>query len=69
MPENDWEAEADIEAMARAKTVENDPARLARAKVFAERRKEEFARISESLPGKPPKKFNGAARGSRMGPK
>ena len=66
MHEDDFQAEGDLEALARAKEIEQDPARLASAKNFAERRKEEFARIAESLPGKPARRFNGSVKNSRM---
>lgn len=64
--DRDWEAESDLDALTRAKTVENDPARLARVKAFAERRKEEFATIAASLPGKSARAFNGSVRNSKM---
>lgn len=68
LPE-DYETESDLSALTRAQEVEKDPSRMARAKAFAERRKEEFASISASLPGKPPRRFSGEVRNSRMAPK
>jgi hypothetical protein len=64
--EADYQAESDIDAMRRTKEVEKDPARLARAKNFAERREQEFRQIADEIPGKPVRRFNGAVRGSKM---
>ncbi len=66
MTDEDYRAEGDLEAMARAKEIERDPARLAQVKNYADKRKEEFARISESLPGRPKRVFNGAVKNSKM---
>lgn len=66
MSEGDFKVEADLEAPARAQEIEKDPARLATAKRFAETRKEEFARIADSLPGRPARRFNGAVKNSKM---
>ena len=68
MTEADYKAEGDLEALARAKEIERDPARLATAKRFAEDKKEEFARIAESLPSRPKRAFNGAVKKSKMVP-
>ena len=68
MTDKDYQAEGDLEALARANDVERDPGRLANAKRYAEDRKEEFARIAESLPGKPATRFNGGVKNSRMAP-
>jgi pyruvate dehydrogenase complex dehydrogenase (E1) component len=64
--EKDYQAEADLDAITRAQEVEKDAARLARVKTYAERRREEFAQVVNSLPGKPSRRFNSAVRGSKM---
>lgn len=63
---DDYEAESDLNAIVRAKEIEADESRMARAKRFAEKRKNEFAEVAASLPGKAPSGFDGAVRGSRM---
>jgi hypothetical protein len=64
---DDYEAESDLSVLIRAKEIEKDPARVQRAKRFADMRKHQFEQMSEELPGKPPKRFNGAAHHSKMG--
>ena len=66
MSEADYKAEADLEALVRAKEIERDPSRLETVRRFAETRKEEFARVAESLPGKPSRRFNGSVKNSKM---
>ncbi len=66
MTDKDFQAEIDMDALVRAKEIESDPARMASAKRFAEDRREQFARIAQSLPGKSARKFNGAVKDSKM---
>ena len=66
MSEADYKAEADLEALVRAKEIERDPSRLETVRRFAETRKDEFARVVESLPGKSPRRFDGTVKNSKM---
>ena len=66
MTDADFKAEGDIDALTRSDEIMRDPARLAAAKNFAETRNNEFARIADSLPSKPARRFNGAVKDSKM---
>ncbi len=68
MTDADFRAEGDLDALVRAKEIEADPGRLATAKRFAEDRKDEFARIADSLPSRPKRVFNGGVKNSKMVP-
>lgn len=68
MTDADYKAEADLDALVRAKEIDRDPARQHAVKRLAEDRKEEAARIAESLPGRPKRTFNGAVKNSKMVP-
>ena len=59
----------DLDTLMRAKEIEKDPARMSRAREHALREKERFTLLADEIPGRPPKTFNGAARGSGMRPK
>ncbi len=65
MPD-EYEAQYDVETLARAKEIVKDLARMDRAKRFAEKKREEFDRLAKDLPGKPARRFNGAVRNSKM---
>ena len=65
----DFEAQMDLEALRTAKEVENDPSRIARARAFAERRRDELAEIAGNLPGRPSRGFNKSVRNSKMRPR
>ncbi len=66
MSEADYKAEADLEALVRAKEIKSDPSRLETVRRYAETRKDEFARVAESLPGKSPRRFDGSVKNSKM---
>lgn len=66
MTDKDYEAQGDIEALARAKAIEADPARLANAKRFADDKRQEYEKIAKSIPDRPKQRFNGAVRKSKM---
>jgi hypothetical protein len=68
MTDAEYRAREDLDALVRTKEIERDPARQDAAKRLAEERKEEAARIVESLPGRPKRRFNGAVKGSKMVP-
>ncbi len=67
MPD-EFEAQFDLETLVRAKEIGKDQARMDRAKRFAEKKREEFASLARDLPGKPPRRFNGAVKKSKMVP-
>jgi hypothetical protein len=68
MTDADFRAREDLDALVRTQEVNRDPARQVAAKRLAEERKDEAARVVESLPGRSPRTFNGAVRNSRMVP-
>ena len=68
MTDAEFKAEGDLDALMRTQEIDRDPARQVAAKALAEERKEEAARVVESLPGRSPRTFNGAVRNSKMVP-
>lgn len=68
MPD-DFEAQFDLDTLVRAKEIEKDPGRMARAREHALAQQERFRELSKNLPGTKKGGFNGAARGSKMEPK
>ena len=65
MPD-EFEAQFDLETLVRAKEIEKDLPRMQRAKLFAEKKREEFDRLARDLPGRPPRRFNGSVKNSKM---
>ncbi len=63
---HEFDAGFDLDTLVRAKEIEKDVGRMARAKDHAVQQKERFAGIARDLPGKKPGGFNGAVRDSKM---
>lgn len=66
---NDFEAESDAHALIQSREVEKDPGRIARARAFVERKRDQFADMAKALPDTPVKVPNGTVRNSKMEPK
>lgn len=62
----DYQAENDLGTIMRAEEIRRDPARLNRAKQYAERKRDEMDRMAKEFPKVGTKMFNGAMRGSKM---
>lgn len=62
----DFDAQFDLDTLVRAKEIEKDPSRMARAKEHALHQQERFAELARNLPGTKRGGFNGAARDSKM---
>ena len=67
MTDADFRAQDDLHALIRAKEIGDDPARQDAAKRLAETRKDEAARIADSLPGRSTRRFDGSVKNSKMG--
>lgn len=65
----DFDAEFDLDTLVRAKEIEKDSGRMARAREHALRQQERFGELAKNLPGTKQGGINGAARGSKMEPK
>lgn len=66
MTDADFRAEGDLDALIRTKEIQEDPARQDAAKRLAETRKEDAARVADSLPGRSKRGFDGSVRKSKM---
>ena len=65
MPD-EFDAQYDLDTLVRAKEIEKDAGRIARAREHAVEQKERFAGMVRDLPGMKPSGFNGATRDSKM---
>ena len=68
MTNDNFEAQFDLDTLVRAKEIEKDPGRMARAREHALRQQERFADLASKIPGTKKGGFNGATK-SKMEPK
>lgn len=65
---DDFEAQDDAFTLIRAKEIEKDQGRVGRARVFAEKKRDQFGQMLDELPKIPIKAKNNSVKNSRMGP-
>jgi len=67
--EDDFEAEQDAFTILRGKEIERDTGRMSRARAFAERKRDQFDAMAQSMPQAAKKSMNGSVSNSKMRPK
>lgn len=66
MTNAEWEAENDFRSIVDAEKIRNDPARMSRAKRYAEDRIVDFNEALRQFPAEEKRPFNNAVKNSRM---